>query len=132
MSKGGEEGRGKSVAPQQTECKIKKSLATSTALRTILSLSVPALFNITAFFFILPLFTIPPPPFATLCAFVSVATNDSCSSSFACAVVVCKLLMKSAQSPNVVSSNATSHSYLTVSLPSTPVRLPLHAAVSLT
>lgn len=71
------------MAPQQTECKIKKSLATSTALRTILSLSLSLNNNITAFFIVLPLFTILSLPLAALCAFVSVTTNDSCSSSFA-------------------------------------------------
>lgn len=47
------------------------------------SLSLSLNNNITAFFIVLPLFTILSLPLAALCAFVSVTTNDSCSSSFA-------------------------------------------------
>lgn len=112
------------MAPQQTECKIKKSLATSTALRTILSLSFSQQQHHCLLHRSSPLHHPLSSPRRTVCLRFCHHQRQLFLIIRRRAVVVCKLLMKSAQSPNVVSSGATSHSYPTVPLAST-LLLPL-------
>lgn len=122
------------MAPQQTECKIKKSLATSTALRSILSFSQQQ--HCCLLHHSSPLYPPPPPLFRTVCLRFCHHQRQLFLIIRRRAFVVCKLLMKSAQSPNVVSSGATSHSYPAVPLasclylPPPPVTLPLYASRS--
>lgn len=112
------------MAPQQTECKIKKSLATSTALRTILSLSFSQQQHDCLLHRSSPLHHPLSSPRRTVCLRFCHHQRQLFLIIRRRAVVVCKVLMKSAQSPNVVSSGATSHSYPTVPLAST-LLLPL-------
>lgn len=114
------------MAPQQTECKIKKSLATSTALHTILSHSFSQQQHHCLLHRSSPLHHPLSSPRRTVCLRFCHHQRQLFLIIRRRAVVVCKLLMKSAQSPNVVSSGATSHSYPTVPLASTllfPLRL---------
>lgn len=97
------------MAPQQTECKIKKSLATSTALRTILSLSFSQQQHHCLLHRSSPLHHPLSSPRRTVCLRFCHQQRQLFLIIRRRAVVVCKLLMKSAQSPNVVSSGATSH-----------------------
>lgn len=118
------------MGPQQTECKIKKSLATSTALRTILSLSFFQQQHRCLLHRSSPLHHPLSSPRRTVCLRFCHQQRQLFLIIRRRAVVVCKLLMKSAQSPNVVSSGTTSHSYPTVPLASTLLLPPCASATS--